>query len=166
MSFSILSGHLGSIFLYNGSTTTQIESNNASLGNIEADSTPQISDNGQVVWQGAEDGAIGVFLAKPEVSDVSIADVLVFFDDSVANGTLQGDGPGASAENRLDALRNMLLEAEKFIGAGDTDAACGQLNAAYQLTDGNPSPADLVSGSAAAELAEQIQVLMNSIGCS
>ncbi len=95
-----------------------------------------------------------------------IVQVLEFFDDSVGNETLVGKGPGKSAENRLNALRNMLEEAQALILAGDIDGACKQLTAAYKKCDGAPRPPDLVSGEAASELAAYIQGLITSLDCS
>jgi hypothetical protein len=55
--------------------------------------------------------------------------ILEFFDDSVADGSLTGSGPGKSANGRLNALRNMLEMAAEFIFVGDIEDACGQLEA-------------------------------------
>jgi hypothetical protein len=49
----------------------------------------------------------------------TIDNILDFFDDSVADGFLTGNGPGKSANGRLNALRNMLEMAGKLIKLGD-----------------------------------------------
>jgi ELWxxDGT repeat protein len=94
-----------------------------------------------------------------------ISDILDFIDDSVASDTLAGDGPGNSAEHRLNALINMIEAAGDLIQQGDIEAACQQLLDAYRKTDGQPRPPDFVTGEAASELAEMIQELRISLGC-
>jgi len=91
--------------------------------------------------------------------------ILDFIDASVAGGTLTGDGPGKSAGNRLNALKNMIEAAGGFIDAGDTSQACQQLLDAYKKCDGDPKPPDFVIGTAAGELAGMIQALRASLGC-
>lgn len=93
-----------------------------------------------------------------------IDDILTFFDDSVADGTLVGSGPGNSAKGRLGALRNMIEAAGDLINQGCITEACLQLQNAYDRVDGQPKPPDFASGSAVAELANMIQQLINSLG--
>jgi hypothetical protein len=90
---------------------------------------------------------------------------LDLFDDSVDNGTLPGDGPGKSAENRRHALRNMIEAAGDLIGNGDIAGACQLLYDTYLKTDGDPQPPDFVKGSAAPELASEILTLMQTLNC-
>lgn len=97
--------------------------------------------------------------------DEQIARILDFFDMSVQSETLQGDGPGDSAEKRLNALRNMIEAARDLTGAGDIDAACQQLQDVYNRTDGDTPPPDFVMGEAASELATMIMELMANLGC-
>jgi TolB protein len=105
----------------------------------------------------------GVEVAPPPSEQ--IADILAFFDASVAEGSLAGDGPGSSAAGRRGALRNMIEASGDLIEDGDIESACEQLCDAYQRTDGNARPPDFVAGPAASELASQILVLMESLGC-
>jgi len=100
-----------------------------------------------------------------EPSGVTIEDILNFFDESVEEGTLEGDGPGNSAEHRLNALRNMLLEAERLIDEGDYNGACEQLNDTYKHCDGEDNPPDFATGTAREELANQILALMKELDC-
>jgi hypothetical protein len=95
---------------------------------------------------------------------VAVPVILNFFDESVADGSLVGEGPGKSAENRLNALRNMLEAAGALIDAGAYEAASNQLMAAYGKTDGDPKPPDFVSGPAASELAIMVLDLMENLG--
>jgi hypothetical protein len=91
--------------------------------------------------------------------------ILDFFDTSVTEGNLVGQGPGGSARGRLNALQNMIMTAGDLIEDGLIDEACQQLLDAFNRTDGLPRPPDYVAGSAAAELATLIQNLMADLGC-
>jgi hypothetical protein len=97
-----------------------------------------------------------------------IANILDSIDGWVANGTLAGDGPGNSAEKRLNALKNMIETAGDLIDDGDIAGACVQLEDAYRKTDGltpPESPPDFVTGDSADDLAGMILDLMASLGC-
>ncbi|MDL1978446.1 MAG: hypothetical protein LWX52_10215 [Deltaproteobacteria bacterium] len=97
-----------------------------------------------------------------------IANILDSIDGWVADGTLAGDGPGNSAEKRLNALKNMIEAAGDLIDDGDIAGACVQLMDAYQKTDGltpPESPPDFVMGDSAGDLAGLILDLMASLGC-
>jgi hypothetical protein len=83
--------------------------------------------------------------------------VLDFFDQAVEQGTLYGTGPvPAAQEQRLNALRQMLLDATYSVAEGDIEAGCEQLQDVYELTDGQSPPSDLVAGFAAPTLAGMI----------
>jgi hypothetical protein len=105
---------------------------------------------------------MGVGLEQPPVS---VADILAFFDASVADGTLYGDGPGNSADGRRGALRNQIEAAGDLIDDGELASACQQLMDAYGRCDGLPRPPEFVAGPAAATLAQMILDLMGEIGC-
>lgn len=105
----------------------------------------------------------GVVVEPPPSEQIQAT--LDFFDASVDDGTLVGDGPGNSAENRLNALRNMIETAGDLIEDGLLDDACQQLQDVYKKTDGEPRPPDFVTGEAASELAILIQDLLTNIGC-
>lgn len=74
-----------------------------------------------------------------------------------------GEGPGASANGRLKALRNMLERAEELIDQGLIGEAIQQLEDAYKKVDGNPKPPDFANGSEASALATMIQNLISSL---
>jgi hypothetical protein len=96
----------------------------------------------------------------------SAADVIQeFIDDSVSAGSLEGNGPGKSAGNRLNALQNMINAAGDLFEKGDVDGACEQLRDIHSRTDGLPKPPDFVTGVAAVELATRILDLMEEFGC-
>lgn len=93
----------------------------------------------------------------------TIEEILEFIEDSVEDGTLVGVGRGKSAENRLNALTNILEEAGRLIEDELFEDARPQLLDAYKRTDGQSPPPDFVTGEAASELAEQIHELMISV---
>jgi hypothetical protein len=96
---------------------------------------------------------------------VTIEEVLAFFDESVADGSLVGNRPGKSAVHKLNALRNMLVETSYLIDEGDYEGACDQLYSAYKHCDGQLRPKDFVQGSAVWELANKIWYLMMDLEC-
>ncbi len=100
------------------------------------------------------------------IPPVSIEGILSFFDGSVADGSLTGSGPGYSAENRLNALRNMLLAVNHLIDEGNYITACMQLSDAYKHCDGQDAPPDFVQGISRDELAQMILDLMEALGCT
>jgi len=90
---------------------------------------------------------------------------LVFFDESVEDGTLEGRGRGWLAKLRLCIMREMLVIAGEFIENEQTQYACFMLKRAYKRCDGESRPRDFVVGDAVPELAEMIQTLRTSLGC-
>lgn len=108
--------------------------------------------------------AAGVEIPPPPSEQ--IAAILTFFDASVNDGTLVGDGQGNSAEKRLNALRNMVEAAGDLIIENELfEEACQQLLDVYGRMDGQPKPPDFVTGGAVAKLASMVQDLMASLGC-
>jgi hypothetical protein len=75
-------------------------------------------------------------------------------------GTLVGVGKG-----KLNAFINQLEQAQSYIEDGLLCEACLQLKDIYKKCDGQSPPSDTVTGSAAAELAEKIEYLMESLSC-
>lgn len=94
-----------------------------------------------------------------------IAGLLAFYDAELANGGLVPQGPGNSAANRAQALRNMLESASDAIASGNGAAACGSLTAALAKADGAANPPDFVAGESRAELESRIQEILDSLGC-
>ena len=99
-----------------------------------------------------------------ESAPLEIQQVISFFDSSVQNGTLIGNGPGNSAQGRLGALRNMLAAAANLIASHDNSDAVTQLQEAYLRTDGNSQPPDFVMGQATDALAGRILELIHLLG--
>lgn len=118
-------------------------------------------------WMNGESGIEYVELTGVGVgvsgNPVTVQDILDFFDQSVADGSLVGNGPGNSANGRKKALRN------KIKAAGDTledgGDACNELLGAYQRCDGLPRPPEFVAGPATQTLAGMILTLMGDLGC-
>jgi hypothetical protein len=104
---------------------------------------------------------LGVAVEPPP--STSVADILEFFDASVADGTLCGHGPGKSANGRRNALRNQIEAAGDLIDDGAD--ACQQLLNAYERCDGLSRPPEFVACPAAAALAQMILDLMADLGC-
>ena len=105
----------------------------------------------------------GVLVEIPP--DEQIQDILDFIDKSVDDGTLEGDGSGNSANNRLNALVNMVEATGDLVAEGKIEEACKQLMDVYNRTDAQPNPPDFVKGVAASELATMVLELMDSLGC-
>jgi hypothetical protein len=121
-------------------------------------------------FNGLSSGLLGKIEPIPNGERLLIApviptmqEILLFFDTMVANGTLKGDGPGKSADNRLKALRNMLQAAANLIAAGNMEAAYQQLYDAYRKADGDPHIPDFIAGTSEVELAQMILALENSL---
>ena len=97
--------------------------------------------------------------------EVPLEGLLEFFDNAVDEGDLEGKGNGNSANNRLNAVRNMLANAQALFEANDVSGACTQLQDALDRTDGVEPPPDFVEGDAADGLAASIAAARASIGC-
>jgi len=93
-----------------------------------------------------------------------IADILDFFNSSVAAGTIIGNGPGNSSTGRLKALRNMIEAAGDLVEQGLIEESVNQLYDAYKRVDGLPKPPDFATGEDAEELATMIMQLIEDLG--
>jgi hypothetical protein len=107
----------------------------------------------------------GMGVANEPPPSVSIADILAFFDESAANGTLVGKGSGKSANFPNNALRNMIEAAGDLIDDGHVEEACQQLLDAHLRCDGLSRPPDFVAGPAARTLAAMILGRMADLVC-
>ncbi|MGE0826291.1 MAG: choice-of-anchor Q domain-containing protein [Candidatus Binatia bacterium] len=107
---------------------------------------------------------IGAFELEIDTA-VTTDDLLAFFDQAVADGTLQGVGSGGLALLRLKAMHLTLVVADELVERNRTNLACADLQVAYRLTDGQGQPTDLVTGPAAPELALLITATRETLGC-
>jgi hypothetical protein len=106
---------------------------------------------------------MGIIFDVPPLEQV--VEILAYFDECAFDGDLVGEGDGNSADNRLNALRNMLEEAARLIEGGFYAEACEQLKDAYEKCDGYPKPPDFASGPATEVLAGMILDAIENLGC-
>ena len=116
-------------------------------------------------------------------TEISINDILTFFDASVASGSLIGNGgseandhlisytqkkiqngnEGKSAENKLHTLRKMLVSAGKLIENEDIDGACRQLMSISKKCDGKDRPPDFVLGAGEPNPVPQLENMIGNL---
>ncbi len=106
---------------------------------------------------------VGVRTEVPPLEQIE--QIVEFIDTSIADGTLEGVGPGNSAGKRVNALKNMLKSTGNLIVAEDLVGACEQLVDVLKKCDGQVPPPDFVTGEAAEELANKILELMEDLEC-
>ncbi len=113
---------------------------------------------------GVTDSLSNFAIFEPEVLDID--EILNFFDQSVQEGTLEGQGHLRMVKDaRLRAMRRPLEIAGYLIEKERFRAACSQLLRADKRSDGRPRPHDLVVGKAVSELNGMIQELRVNLGC-
>jgi hypothetical protein len=123
-------------------------------------------------------------------TNITINEILDFFDSSVDSGSLIGNNggneaddlllayaqkkkqngnEGKSAENKLFAFRNQLRSTGKLIESEDLDGACRQLTSISNKCDGKDRPPDFVLGAAypdpVPQLNNMIMMLSESLNC-
>jgi hypothetical protein len=89
--------------------------------------------------------------------------VLDFLQDSLAAGTIAGEGKGQSASNKAATFCKMIAAAKQLIEAGYNEFALEALDDIQKKCDGKKAPADFVSGQDAAVLHGMIIELMNKL---
>jgi hypothetical protein len=93
-------------------------------------------------------------------------DLVSFVANGAETGTLEGNGPGGSANPRLDELRSMMRSGYQALEENRIDDACDTFADALRRTDGEAPPPDFVAGDAASDLAAQIESLRDRLGCA
>ena len=94
-----------------------------------------------------------------------ITSILAFFDEYVNEGSLQWVSNNPSRPDyHLNILRNMIKSAQSSINHGKYTLACRQLTKVQKYFTGT-SPSH-VEGIGAANLADAIQQLMQTLGCN
>ena len=94
-----------------------------------------------------------------------VAYVINFIQESISTGALTGEGPGNSADKKVNALINMIKAYGDLLVAGQTVEGCQQLADLYLKVDGVSPPPDFLSGEATDELAGAIQEIMTYYEC-
>jgi len=94
-----------------------------------------------------------------------IEKLLDFFDQAVKSGTLVGYGSGKSDDGRLNALRNMLVDATSLAEKGEIEAARGKFLALVKKLEvgeqGKSKP--FAAGEAVPELISMIQKTVENL---
>lgn len=105
----------------------------------------------------------------PDAVDVRdmLVDLLDFFDDSIADGSIEGTGSRWWARAiQVFIMRRQLEQAIREYDRGRMDRVCFRLDRAYLRSDGMRSPRDFVQGPAVDDLADDILAVMAAAGCS
>ena len=95
-----------------------------------------------------------------------IADILAFYDDAIAQGTLVGTGRRRAARRRPRALRHKLVAIGRRIRHERLNRACRQLFRLSRRIDGVSPPPDFVQGPALGELAAKVRTLSDTLACT
>jgi beta propeller repeat protein len=90
-------------------------------------------------------------------------ELLAFYNDGLANQTLAGVGPGKSAPNRANALRNMIEAAGDLVASGRNAAAKSQLEDILKKCDGKGSPPDFIAGTARADMEARVRAIIATL---
>jgi YVTN family beta-propeller protein len=146
---------------------------NSSL-NVEVKYSPTLiftpQNNSLVIESDDEDEGVievpitgrGVLANEPSQA---VSGLLGFIDYALENGLIAGVGPGNSADNKVNALKNMIKSVGDLIAKNSTQAACGQLNSIYKKVDGIPKPPDFISGEAVSGVADGVLDIMTGLNC-
>ena len=98
--------------------------------------------------------------------DVTILDIIQFFEAAVDSRTLFGVGPTNSAQiSKIKVFRKILWDANHLLEGGNIKRACDKLNRAYNICDGLRIPNDFVQGNAVSALSAMISQYISLLGC-
>ena len=99
----------------------------------------------------------------PEIRDpvTLMNELLVFYDASIADGSLQSIGPEALEE----LIRRWVVLALTHYEAGRVNSACHIIDLVYKRTDGVGPQPDLLHGPALDDVADRVLDIMASMGC-
>jgi len=87
---------------------------------------------------------VGVAVEVPPTQQIQ--DIIDSYNQSIAEGTIVGYGPGNSPAKRVKALLNMMKSASDLIIAEDSVQAIAQLESIAKKTDGEIRPPDFIVG--------------------
>ncbi|CAB5087229.1 hypothetical protein D3OALGA1CA_652 [Olavius algarvensis associated proteobacterium Delta 3] len=123
-------------------------------------------DSNQIVFSiRFTDGSYGIYVAIPKIV-VAIDEILDFYDESVANGTIECNGNCKSPYTQLSKVRDKIVKAKKIIEREKFKTALNKLNNIYDKCDGEPKPKDPITGSAVSILNDMISNLMDELACT
>jgi hypothetical protein len=127
----------------------------------------RITDGGTGDMDGVLNGVIIDPSGPSFHGEVTIDDIIKFFNDSVNAGGINGKGATSLiSKASLLAMKTLLLTAKSLMEHGYDQLACFTLNRSYLRSDGMPTPlADFVVGEAVPELNRMINDLMDQL-CS
>lgn len=95
------------------------------------------------------------------LGEIAVAGV----DQALASGTLTAAAPGRKGEKELERWVSDLGRSVGFLAGPQHRAGCSGIRVAYREADGSPSPRDVVSGPARADLAALLLRILEEEGC-
>jgi hypothetical protein len=106
-------------------------------------------------------GGAGVITEIPPTQQIQ--SIIAFYDQSVADGTILGYGPGNSPAKRVKAMRCMLKASDHLIQEGYFQLALITLQAVDKLSDGMRCPQDFIVGENVALFNLQVNTLIEDL---
>ena len=96
-----------------------------------------------------------------------LRDLVSFIDSAARAGTLRGNSNGneRAGARLLNAFTNRIRVASFLVGLGLEKPVCAQLQIALLFADQEPRPRDLITGTATAEVAAQIEAARAALRC-
>lgn len=115
-----------------------------------------------------DEPSVDVFLGGAgEITEIppieQIQDIIAFYDQCVADGTILGYGPGNSPAKRVKAMRCMLMASSHLIQGGYYHLALFTLQAVEKLSDGQRCPQDFIVGENVAPFNTQVNLLIEDL---
>jgi hypothetical protein len=107
----------------------------------------------------------GVGVDVEPTPDEMMDAILLYYVESVADGTIYGLGAGQAPAAHVRIFLGILDAADDLIVAGDYEAACDQLGHADDKSDGLDSPPDFLGGPGVGPLNSMLGELMDVLGC-
>jgi hypothetical protein len=92
-----------------------------------------------------------------------IQSMIVFYEESIQNGTIQGVGHGKSAKTHVMAVKEVLWVIKKLIRSDHKHSSIAALKELDKFTDGKSRPSDWITGPAVAELNARIDTLLAAL---
>jgi hypothetical protein len=106
---------------------------------------------------------MGVEELPPPQWDIN--DLILFLDEAVDNGTIEGRGKGRAGWAHLKVFRFILWAASDLFEAGFERLGCKALHRAFVRSDGLNNPKDFIVGEDVSILNAMILDVMDLLGC-